>query len=61
MWNRGILLLLPLAFKIRPESSYVCPGSPHIQQKIEISETMLYILENIFILTLTNIRVRGKQ
>ena len=23
----------PLAFKIRPESSYVCPESPHIEQK----------------------------
>ena len=50
-----------LAFKIRPESSYVCPGSPHIQQRIEISETMLYKAENILILTLTNIRVRGNS
>jgi len=30
-------------------------------KRIEISEKILYIVENIFIITLTNIRVRGNS
>ena len=30
-------------------------------KRIEISESMLYIAENIFIITLTNIRVCGNS
>jgi len=39
----------------------MCAQEVHTyNNRIEISETMLYIEENIFILTLRNIRVRGK-
>jgi len=38
-----------LAFKIRPESSYVCPGSPHIQQKTRnIRNNVIYSGKHIY-------------
>ena len=47
-----------LVFKRKLESSYVCLGSPHIQQKNRnIRNNVIYIAENIFIITLTTIRV----
>jgi len=40
----------------------MCAQEVHTYNKrIEISETMLYIAENIFIITLTTIRVRGNS
>ena len=40
----------------------MCAQEVHTYNKrIELSESMLYIAENIFILTLTNIRVRRNK
>jgi hypothetical protein len=50
-----------LVFKRRPESSYVCPESPHIQQKNRNIRYSVIYGGNIFIITLTNIRVRGNS
>jgi len=44
------------------QSHHMCVQKVHTYNKrIEISETMLYITENIFIITLTTIRVRGNS
>jgi hypothetical protein len=41
--------------RIKPDSSYVCPGSPHTPTEYRISERMLYS-KNILIIS-TYIRV----
>jgi len=49
-------------FLKQDQNRHMCAQEVHTYNKrIEISETMLYIAENIFIITLTNIRVRGNS